>query len=411
MRLKYLKAANLRSLHDVRIDIGPEVTVLAGPNASGKSNIVDAMHFVYEAIYEGVEYAAGDRGTIAMLHRHSGYVSRGFTIGLGLESSTFKANHEFRVGITRSGEVSIASERISGRTKGSYGRPFDLILKDGKFRKPAPIKIPQDLPRKNLYSDYLMLSVMGDSLYVAQRLASSLLEDDGPKDGLASVGQAIVEMADFVGDMSFYRLFPNTMRRPTLPMPGRRLDGEASNLASVLRGLVRQRGDAYWQIIGALGNVIPDIEDVQVRQAGGYQNILLKHRSLSTGVGERGWLDISGESDGTVRILALLVALYQDPPPSLICIEEPELNVHVGALGDLAGALNEVGHRSQVVITTHSTDLLDYFREDEIRAVTIKAGRTRAAGLRKAQVKALKEGLFTAGELHRMEGLSVDGGD
>ncbi len=408
VKLTYLMAGNLRSLREVRLDIGSSVTVLAGPNASGKSNIIDAMNFVYDAIYHGVEEAIGDRGTSAMLHRHGGHSSQGFTIGLGLESSTFVAQHQFRIGITRPGEVSIASERISGQIKHLRGKRFDISLRDGDFHKPASINLSHELTGKKLPSDYLMLSVMGDSLAVAQSLASSLLDDNGPTELSTSVGEAIVDMANFIGEMSFYRLFPNTMREPTPPRPGHRLVEDGTNLASVLRRMVRQKGDAYWQLIGALQRVIPDIEDVLVRQFGGYQYILLKHRSLTTRAGERGWLDISSESDGTVRTLALLVALYQDPLPSLICIEEPELNVHVGALEVLADTLKEVGNRSQVIMTTHSTDLLDYFQEDAIRAVVIEKGRTRAGGLRKPQVEALRQALFTAGELHRMEGLSLD---
>ena len=408
IRLTYLRAGNLRSLRNVRLDIGPRVTVLAGPNASGKSNIVDAMNFVYDAIYDGVEHAVGDRGTRAMLHRHGGYFTRGFTIGLGLESSTFVAEHMFRIGITRSNDVSIDYERISGMTIGHRRRRFDFRLKDSYFYKPPPSNISNELSGKEFPSDYLMLSVMGDSLDVAQRLASSLLDKNGPTIESASVAQTIVDMANFMGEMSFYRLFPNILREPTPPKPGNRLVEDGTNLASVLRRIVRQEDEAYWDLIGALGSVIPDIDDVRVRQFGGYQYIQLKHHSLVSSTGEGGWLDLSSESDGTVRTLALLVALYQNPPPSLICIEEPELNVHLGALGILADTLNEVGLRSQVIVTTHSSDLLDYFQEDAIRAVIAKEGRTRAGRLRKNQLKALRESLFKAGELHRMEGLSLD---
>ena len=134
----------------------------------------------------------------------------------------------------------------------------------------------------------------------------------------------------------------------------------------------------------------------------------MKHRSLSSKCDASGWLDISDESDGTVRTLGFLVALYQDPPPAFIAIEEPELSVHVGALEVLAESLNEVGLRSQIVITTHSCDLLDCFREDALRAVVSQEGRTKAGRLRRNQADALKQVLLTAGDIHRMEGLSVD---
>ena len=406
VRLKYIRASNLRSLKHIELAIEPTVTVLVGPNASGKSTIIDAMSFVYDALYDGVERAVGYRGTRAILHRHRGYVSRAFSVGLGLESPAFSANHEFTIRITLAGEVSIAAERISGRVKGPRGRGFDFRLKDGTFHKPAPPNVANELPEMEPSSDYLMLSVMGDSLGVAHRLTSSLLSNQTKSDPL--IAQSVVDMTNFIGDMRFYRLFPNTMREPTRPSPSDQLEEDGANLASVLRRLVRQRSEAYYQLIAALNYVVPDIQDAAVRQVGGYQYILLKHRSLTSKNGEGGWLDISNESDGTVRTLALLVALYQDPSPSLICIEEPELNVHVGALGVLADTLNEVGLRSQVVVTTHSSDLLDYCQHNAFRAVINEEGRTKAAGLSKNQVEALRETLFSAGELHRMEGLSID---
>ena len=406
--LTNLNIDRLRSLRAVELAIGSGVTVLAGPNASGKSNIVDALGFVFDAVYDGVERATGDRGTRAMLHRYRGLASRGFSIGLSLKSATFDANYRFRIGIARSGEATVTEERVSGETNGPAGSRFDFRLRDGSFQEHTSPSVSRALADIGPSSDSLMLSVMGDSLGVARRLVSSLLNEDGSTDRSDTIAQAIVDMADFLGDMYTYRLFPNTLREPTPPMSSGRLVEDGTNLPSVLRRIVRERGLAYRQLVGALSQVVPDIEDVKVQQFSGYQHIQLKHRSLTTDRGKRGWLHISSESDGTVRTLALLVALYQDPPPSLICIEEPEINVHVGALGILADTLNEVGAQSQVVVTSHSSDLLDFFGEDAIRAVTIHEGRTQAGRLRETQAVALREALFSAGELHRIEGLATE---
>ena len=404
VKLTFLRAKNFRSLHDIWLDIGSEVTVLAGPNASGKSNIVDAMNFVSDAIYDGVGRAVGYRGTRAILHRHGGKVSSWFSIELRLESTTFEATHSFRVRIERDGGVSIKSERIFGESKGPEGRPFDFpLIRDDTHMSDA-------FSGLNYHSDSLMLSVMGNSLVVAKLIASSLTGNGSPTDesAVASVAQAIVDMTDFIGDMRYYRLFPNMMREPKPPKAVDMLEEDGANLPSVLNSLVRRNGDSYRQLIGALTRVVPDIEDVRVREAGGYQYIQLKHRSLTTDGGNGGWLDISNESDGTVRTLGLFVALYQEPSPPLIGIEEPELNVHVGALEVLADTLNEVGLRSQLVIATHSSDLLEFFGEDALRAVVSEEGRTKAGRLRSTQAEALREALFTAGELHRTEGLTID---
>ena len=393
--LTFLRVSNFRSLHNVELDIGPEVTVLAGPNASGKSNIVDALSFVADALYDGVDRAVGNRGARSVLHRHRGKIGRSFTIELGLESPTFTARHEVKIRIPRHEEVSIQEERISGTVKYPR-RTFDFSLRD----------ISQEL--REYSSDTLMLSVMGDSPKVANLLTSMLMGNKGQADEMNPVGQAIVEMTNFIGDMRFYHLFPNVMREPRRLTTNDKLEENGENLASVLFGIVKQRGNAYWQMISALNQVVPDIEDVRVLETGGYHYVQLKHLSLSSTARNSGWLDIVNESDGTVRALGLFVALYQDPPPALIIIEEPELTVHVGTLEVLADSLNEVGLRSQIMVTTHSCDLLDCFREDSLRAVFSSEGRTKAGRLRANQAAALKEALLTPGEIHRMEGLSLE---
>ena len=393
--LTYLRVRNFRSLENVQLDIDPEITVLAGPNASGKSNIVDALSFVADALYDGVDRAVGNRGARSVLHRHRGRVRRSFAIELRLESPTFTARHEVKIGIRSQGEVAIQEERISGTVKFPR-KTFGFSLRD--FSK--------ELTKYS--SDTLMLSVMGDSPTVANLLTSSLMGSNGQADEHNSVGQAIVEITNFIGDMRFYHLFPNVMRVPRRLQTNDKLEENGENLASVLFAIVKQRGHSYRQVIGALNQVVPDIEDVRVLETGGYHYVQLKHYSLSSTARNSGWLDIVNESDGTVRALGLFVALYQDPPPALIVIEEPELTVHVGTLEVLADSLNEVGLRSQIMVTTHSCDLLDCFQEDNLRAVFNSEGRSKAGRLRANQAAALKQALLTPGEIHRMEGLSLE---
>ena len=118
------------------------------------------------------------------------------------------------------------------------------------------------------------------------------------------------------------------------------------------------------------------------------------------------WFDLSQESDGTVRLLGLLTAFYQEGPASLIGVEEPELTVHPGALAVLAEVMVEASYRSQVVATTHSPDLIDRLPIESLRAVEMRDGCTEVGPVSKIQTNAVLKGLFSAGELHSMEGLA-----
>jgi predicted ATPase len=100
-----------------------------------------------------------------------------------------------------------------------------------------------------------------------------------------------------------------------------------------------------------------------------------------------------------------MTALLQRPRPELIAIEEPELTVHPGAIRLLYDYIKEGSLRGQVVLTTHSPDLLSLLSTDEVRVVERSGDETRIGPLDDAQRDLVKQGLFTLGEVMRSEGL------
>ena len=71
-------------------------------------------------------------------------------------------------------------------------------------------------------------------------------------------------------------------------------------------------------------------------------------------------------SNGTVQLIAYYILLNQPELPPLIAIEEPERNLHPGALSDIANVLERLAERTQVIITTHSSQLLDAFGSESL---------------------------------------------
>ena len=93
-------------------------------------------------------------------------------------------------------------------------------------------------------------------------------------------------------------------------------------------------------------------------------------------------------SDGTLRLLAFLVALYDVEQPDLICFEEPENGVHPWLLNKIMQLLAQVstagisGKPTQIIITTHSPVLLNYVQPEQIRAVELnESGATQIRSL------------------------------
>jgi len=118
-------------------------------------------------------------------------------------------------------------------------------------------------------------------------------------------------------------------------------------------------------------------------------------------------------SDGTQRALGVLVALFQanrDYSPSLVGIEEPETALHPAASAALREALNRASEQTQIIVTSHSPDLLDdpSIADDSILAVISEGGETRIAPLDEASRQAMRSHLFSAGELLRLNQLAPD---
>jgi predicted ATPase len=125
-------------------------------------------------------------------------------------------------------------------------------------------------------------------------------------------------------------------------------------------------------------------------------------------------------SDGTLRALATLVASRQmistalgEEPMQLIGIEEPETSLHPGATAALVEGLREATQHTQVLLTTHSADLLDHLdlERDQLLVVEGRRGVTSIAQADPASREAIAEHLYSAGELLRMDQLEPDAQD
>ena len=115
-------------------------------------------------------------------------------------------------------------------------------------------------------------------------------------------------------------------------------------------------------------------------------------------------------SDGTLRALGLILATFQAPRPSVIVIEEPEATIHPGALGAILDLLHSASKMAQVVVTTHSPEVLDaeWIEDRHLRVVEWRNGATRVERVSKACRESIQEHLMGAGELLRSDALEAE---
>lgn len=150
-----------------------------------------------------------------------------------------------------------------------------------------------------------------------------------------------------------------------------------------------EQAGALKAIQEGLLELLPDVESILVTQVGQDQ----KGLALSF-KGHRGHITARDLSDGTVLTLGLLAILCGPKPPGLLCVEEPETGLHPRRLRWLFDRFvglaypEENRRRTQIILTTHSPDLLNFFG-DMPEAVTVVEQASQADGHRSSRVTPL----------------------
>ncbi len=370
--LSEVRIRGYRSLWDSRVTLGP-LTVLVGPNGSGKSSFVDALTFLGDALTTSPADALKTRGGIKDV------LTRG-------------ARQADEISI----EVAFQS-RTPGRFVGQYRVVFRLAS-DGDFTIPREIcalmtESGQQSHNYEVNDGRWVNRVAGVEFKLAHnRLALPLLSGI---EQFAPVYEALTHIY-------CYDINDQAMRAPHEGDDGDHLAADGSNAASVLQRL-RERDKALYQAVKeTLARIVPGIKEVTTRRRG--RQLALAFEEAFSG-GTSAAFEASSISEGTLRALAVLLAIYQLQAPTLVMLEEPEASIHPGAAAILADALSEASLRTQILVTTHSPDLITRFDVDALRAVDRTNGITVIAQLAEQQRQAVRERLFTSGELLRIEGL------
>ncbi|CAN7549764.1 AAA family ATPase [Caballeronia sp. LjRoot34] len=368
---------NYKSIAACDVALGP-LTFLVGANGSGKSNFLDALHLVRDALTGSLDNAISERGGLNEVRRRSAGHPTHFGIRLEFTlRAGQKGRYAFEVGALANGAFEIRKEEcvLGEIAKGPFFR-----LEHGKLTHTSEATFPV------VSSDRLAL------------VGASGLEAFRPVyEGLTSMG--------------FYNLNPKVIRELQKPQDGRLLKPSGENIASVIGHLERASPASMQLIQEYLRAVVPMVHGVARVSVGPAES--LEFRQDMAGV-KHPWRFLAHNmSDGTLRALGVLTALFQrnvDYAPSLIGIEEPETALHPAAAAALREALKRASGQSQIIVTSHSPDLLDDFEisEDAILAVASTAGQTYIAPLDVASRETMREHLFSAGELLRLNQLGPD---
>ena len=364
---------NYKSIAACDVQLQP-LTFLVGRNGSGKSNFLDALRFVADALDSSLEHAIRDRGGINDVRRRSRGHPNHFSIRLEFalpEGST--GHYAFRIGARSSGGYEVQKEQCRLH-------PDIYFQVDNGTVTHTSVKVTP--------------AASTDRLYLVN--ASGLPE--------------FRPIYDAFSRMGFYNLNLDKIRDLQTPDPGNILNRDGSNLTSVFAQLapdVKQDIEEYLSII------VPGIRGVEVEKITGKE--MLAFRQDVVGDKHPWRFHINNISDGTLRLLGILVALFQvnhdtQKRVSLVGIEEPEIAIYPAMVGALLDEFRHAAHNAQVILTTHSPDLLDEKSVDVESILVVEAhnGNTVIAPMDDASRSVIHDKLFTVGDLLRLDQLQPD---
>lgn len=364
---RHIEITNFRSIKHASIRLAP-FTVVVGPNASGKSNFVDAFVLVRD-IATDASTAVSARGGIGGLRRWTKNKPTDVTIDLRAAKTDAKleepiARHSFKMHSGRDGAWSFSHEVVE-----AFEGKARVERKGEKVSGSA--------------------AVGGDH----QPTASVMVT--------AKQLKAFRSVSALHG-VYCYRLNPDQMRRPNLASDKTRLSESGDNIATAIKAL--KKDERIRAIVRPMSKIIPGLEDISIEQAGRFLTLKFKQAQGA----DSAEFNATEMSDGSLRALGIVVATHQMESDELLIIEEPEVSIHVGAANLLFDLLKEASEKGAVLVTTHSADLLDAAKDEEILVCEYSDGSTKIGPLAQEQREIVKKGLFSVSELMRSEPLRIE---
>lgn len=342
---------NFRSLHKISLPLG-DLTVLVGPNAVGKTNVLKVFDFLADIIRTDLEPALDARGGFDEVAFWGG-PKPPTSLRIKLKAtwtthSSLRAPDEYELKVSRratprgDGYTLARSETFQFKRTRGKGRRITI---SGEQAKVTDTRASEESEKENIG---------------IRRLSSGL--STLPRLARTEGGAEVSRVADRLSSFRVFDMDVPAARRPApLAEPGGRLAADARNLAQFLLDL--RRDDHRWQqLIDDARAVLTQLEDIEFGAERGARD------EVTVYVRERGLrrpTPLADASFGTVRLLGLLALLYDPNPPALTCVEEIDHGLHPQALELLVQRLREASERSQYLVATHSPALVDRLRPAE----------------------------------------------
>ncbi|QDU54419.1 AAA family ATPase [Aeoliella mucimassa] len=350
MRVETIRLRNYRAFRDIEMTNVPEFCVVVGANGTGKSTLFDVFGFLKDCLTYNVTRALQSRGGFREV------VSR------GAEDQSIYIELQFRLTITGADRLvtyllEISNHRDKPRIdrevlrykRGRHGSPYHFL----DFQKGQGYavtneedfdKTEDDLNREEqTLNSPDMLAIKGIGQFKRFKAANAfreLIENWHISDFHINMARGSKDAAGYYDHLS----------------------DSGDNLQLVANHLYENHPKIFKQITTAMKNRVPGIGEIKTESTADGR-LLLKFRDGSF---RDPFID-KYVSDGTIKMFAYLVLLYDPSPHPLLCVEEPENQLYPRLLWELAEEFRNYANRGgQVFVSTHSPDFLNAVKLEEV---------------------------------------------
>jgi predicted ATPase len=334
--LKELHLKNWKSFKEATLYIDP-LTVLIGTNASGKSNVLEALEFLRRM-------ASGENLETALAHLRG-----------GLEWTSLKSEKQFTLSVLVGTEA----------TDYSYSLTVEIDTQ-AKIINERLISINNDQKQfKKIDQQTDKISIRGSS-FLKEKLEPRIYK---LKESIEAANLVINSLENIF----ILEPIPTNMRNYT-PL-SLKLSNDANNIAGVLAALPETQQAEIENILSYYAKQLPegDINKVWAEKVGKLNTDAMLYCEEEWVNGEITLIDARSMSDGTLRFLAILTALLTRPSNSQLIIEDVDNGLHPSRAGLLLQILQELGEKRNIDIlaTTHNPALLDHLAPEMVPFIEV----------------------------------------
>lgn len=358
MYISHIKLRNWKNFKGITAPLGERV-FLIGPNASGKSNLLDAFRFLRDVANDGLHKAVDD--------------ARGGVAAIRCLAATRYSDIDI--------EVEIANADARRWT-------YRLVLNQDNVKRPI---VKEEVVSRS--GEPLLARPDANDQQDPLLLTQTALEQ-------IAANQQFREIADFFRSISYQHLIPQVVRDPRGFSPGPVQDDPYGRdfLMRLWRTPSRTRDSRLGKIARALQSAVPQFTDLQATMDdSGIPHLIGSYTHWRPHAAKQ---NESQFSDGTLRLLGLLWTVFEGSGPLLL--EEPELSLHPEVVRRLPAILRRINRERkelrQIIISTHSEDLLrdPGIAAEEVLRLEPTAQGTVVRTAEEADRKAMQAGLTAA---------------